>query len=146
MRIHMRKITSSRLVQRTGFGLLEVVVVVGCLLLLLLIFLPWLLTARSSSRENLCLVRAKAVAEGVVLYSESHANDLPHLVDETGWPVALAPYMNLPGTMRDEKLLPQEDLKTLSVPKWVCPDDPRAGTNGSLIVCDERGLWTVSGG
>jgi competence protein ComGC len=144
----MRKITSSRHGQRTGFGLLELVVCVGCLLLLLLIFLPWLLTARSSSREKLCQMRAKAVADGVVLYAESHANDLPYLVDETGWPVVLAPYLNLPGTMRDEKLLPQEDLKTLSVPQLVCPDDPRAREQTgvlSFVMNGGYGLFPVDG-
>jgi hypothetical protein len=126
-RIHMRKVTLPGRSERTGFGLLEVVVVVGCLLLLLLIFLPWLLSSRSSSRERLCVLRMKAVADGAVLYSENRAHALPHLVDDAGWPVALAPYMKLPQAMRDEKLLPEEELKTLSVPELVCPEDPRAG-------------------
>lgn len=148
----MKKRTLKRNPTRNGFGLVEVLVVVGCLLLLLLLLLPWLLTARSSSREKLCVARAREVAQGVVLYSESNANALPYLVDEAGWPVQIAPYMKLPQAMRDKEILPQEDLKTLSVPVFICPDDPRGreqtgalsyvmnGGYGRFPVDEETGL------
>lgn len=142
----MRKITPPRCSQRKGIGLLEVIVCVGCLLLLALIFLPWLLSSRDKSRENLCQVRMRAVADGVALYSENHADDLPHLVEETSWTVAIAPYMKLPQTMREERLLPQDELKAVSVPEFLCPDDPRAGKDTgalSFVMNGGYGLFPV---
>lgn len=126
-RIDMQKLTSSRNEKRNAFGLLEVIVVVGCLLLLLLLFLPWLLSSRNSSRERLCQIRARALADGMTLYAESNAHFLPYLVEESGWPVEIAPYMELPQAIEDKRIRPKQEMETLSVPGFVCPDDPRAG-------------------
>jgi hypothetical protein len=94
----------------------------------------------------MCLVRIKAVADGTMLYAESHANELPHLVDERGWPVEIVPYIKLPQAMRDNEVLPKEELETLSVPDFVCPDDPRAGeVTGALsyVMNGGYGLFPV---
>jgi hypothetical protein len=71
-------------------------------------------------------MRSEAVTKAVILYAENNANVLPHLVEEAGWPVAVSPYLDLPGALRDQKLVPEEELKTLRVPKWVCPEDARS--------------------
>ena len=112
---------------RLGLSLLEVIICVGCLLLILVIAIPWLLSVRGTSRDSLCLARSKKMTEAVIAYADDRKGNLPYLVDEHGWPVALAPYLDLPGAVRGKKLVSEEKLKTLPVPQFVCPDDPRAG-------------------
>jgi len=121
----MRKLSNARISSRGGLSLLEVLICIGCLVLLLVIALPWLLTARGESRETLCLRRAKELTDAAIAYAENHADQMPYLVEETGWPVALTPYMNLPGAAQEGKVLPNEELENLAVPQFVCPDDPR---------------------
>lgn len=132
---------------RRGVGLVEVLVCVGCLLLLLAIALPWLLSARDTQRKVTCEARAKAIAEAIITYSDDHADQLPYLVqEETGWPVAISPFLDLPGAVRDGNVIPKDELKTLNVPQFVCPDDPRAadGTGSlSYVVNGGYGLFPV---
>jgi prepilin-type processing-associated H-X9-DG protein len=129
-----------RIPPRRGLSLTEVVICVGCLVLLVVIALPWLLTARSKSRDQTCLVRSKSAAMAIVTYAESHGDHLPYLVDQAGWPVELLPFLDVPEAIRDGKPAPEADLKTLAVPKYVCPDDPRAQ--------EEKGIlsYVVNGG
>ncbi len=112
---------------RRGLSALEVTISVGCLLLLLLIAIPWLLSVRGVSRDTLCVARSRKLAETVILYADDRKGNLPYLVDEHGWPVELAPYLDIPGAVEGKGLVPEEKLKTLAVPQFVCPDDPRAG-------------------
>ena len=86
--------------QRRGLSLLEVMIAIGCLVLLFVIALPWLLTARGTSREKICLARSKAVADAIILYSEANGDQLPYLADQTSWPVAILPFMDLPDGIR----------------------------------------------
>jgi prepilin-type processing-associated H-X9-DG protein len=94
----------------------------------------------------MCLVRMRAVANGVVLYTESNADFLPYLVEDAGWPVAVSPFLELPGTMRDQQLVPKAELQTLQVPQFVCPDDPRAREHAgalSFVMNGGYGLFPV---
>lgn len=142
-----RSQTSQKSQIRTGVGLVEVLVCVGCLLLILAIAIPWLLSARDTQRKVACVARAKKMAEAIITYSDQHAEQLPYLVrEDTGWPVAISPFLDLPGAVRDGNVIPEEQLKTLNVPQFVCPDDPRAAkVTGALsyVVNGGYGLFPV---
>ncbi|MCA9068940.1 MAG: DUF1559 domain-containing protein, partial [Planctomycetaceae bacterium] len=138
-----RRIPSSR----NGLGMVEVVVCVGCLLLILAIAIPWMLSARDVQRKVTCEARAKAIAEAIITYSDDRGEKLPYLVEgEAGWPVGISPFLDLPGAVRDGAVIPKEELEALSVPQFVCPDDPRsANATGllSYIVNGGYGLFPV---
>lgn len=110
---------------RAGLGLVEVLICVVCLVLLLAIALPWLLTARDTSREKLCLTRSKTIVDGMIAYTDINSEQLPYLADELSWPAQISPFLDLPGAVRDGTLLSEEELKDLNVPQFVCPADPR---------------------
>src|SRR5690606_37248660 len=80
-----------------------------------------------------CLMRAKAIATANTAYAENNAGDLPYLVAEAGWPVALLPFLDVPEALQDGKVAGEEHLKTLTVPKFICPDDPRVGEQEGLL-------------
>ncbi len=113
-------------VMRAGSSLPEVLVVVGCLAVLALLFLPWLLTSRESSRGHVCLTRIQALGEAVILSSENHANFVPYFVQDQGWPVEVSEYLKDKPGWNEGRRISEEELKSLSVPMYVCPDDPRA--------------------
>ena len=136
----MMKASSPRVSRRSGLSLFEVIICVGCLVLLVVIALPWLLTARSSSRDQTCLVRSKTLAEAIVAYAENNAQDLPYLVEDTGWTVALLPYLDVPEAIQEGVPADEEHLKTLVMPKFICPDDPRAQSETGIL------SYVVNGG
>ncbi len=117
---------------RPGLSALEVLICVGCLLLILVIAIPWLLSVRGTSRDSLCLARSKKLSDAVIAYADDRNGNLPYLVDKQSWPAALAPYLDLPAAVAGKELVPEEKLKTLEVPQFVCPDDPRSGKTGAL--------------
>lgn len=146
-RTHATNGSQGKTSPRMGVGLVEVLVCVGCLLLILAIAIPWMLSARDTSRKVTCVDRAKKVTEAMIAYSDQHGEKLPYLVEQdTGWPAAVTPFLNLPEAIRDGRLIPEDELKTLIVPQFICPDDPRtAAETGSLsyVVNGGYGLFPV---
>jgi competence protein ComGC len=84
----MMKFTAPRTRRRQGFGLIEVIICVGCLGMILLLVLPCLFTAREASREQICLDRCKKNTQAVTAFADRNNGDLPYLVEEAGWPIA----------------------------------------------------------
>ena len=63
---------------RTGFTLVELLVVIGIIALLIGILLPTLSRARGAAKDLVCLSNMRQQGMGIVMYTEAHKGILPY--------------------------------------------------------------------
>jgi prepilin-type N-terminal cleavage/methylation domain-containing protein/prepilin-type processing-associated H-X9-DG protein len=115
------------MVQRRGFTLIEILVVISIIALLIGIVLPALRRARATAQRIECASNQKQVGLGFHLYAADHQGYIPFAVNridsKTRWSFddAIAEYIgsNLSSTEKDEKNLPANKANEI----LICPSD-----------------------
>jgi prepilin-type processing-associated H-X9-DG protein/prepilin-type N-terminal cleavage/methylation domain-containing protein len=83
--------------KRTGFTLVELLVVIGIIALLISILLPALSKARSSAQTMACLSNLRTMGQAVAMYAGEHKQCLPYPTTTLGegllWFNVLDPYL-----------------------------------------------------
>ncbi|WP_417386322.1 DUF1559 domain-containing protein [Gimesia sp.] len=158
---------------RSGFSLLELVVIIVVVGLLIALTLPAIQSGKHSSGKLSCLNNMRDIGLAVVNYSFTDDSQLPLLVDtdriwstngnahnaNRSWCIALLPYLDQvnfhyrwdtaarlasgPTSVAQadaEKTLDQ--LKTIRIPVFTCPDAQYAAEPGALTFCANAGYVT----
>ena len=81
--------------QRTGFTLVELLVVIGIIALLIGILLPALNKARQAANTVACLANLRTIGQAMVMYTSEQRGYLPGSGNTTGW------FFYAPGTLAD---------------------------------------------
>jgi prepilin-type N-terminal cleavage/methylation domain-containing protein len=121
---------------KPGFTLVELLVVIGIILLLACLMLPFQRTAREASRRNQCLKQLKQIALGALNYNDTH-NTLPpeFSADEAGgplhsWRTLLLPFLE--ESQLDQRIDHQQrwdtavnnKVRKTFLPIYMCPSYP----------------------
>lgn len=92
-------------VQRAGFTLVELLVVISIVSLLVAILLPTLASARESSRAIRCSANLQQIGIAITNYSYDYRDYLPPVrdiaLDDTTWDWALRTYLNIRNASSD---------------------------------------------
>lgn len=135
----MRQASRTR---RRGWTFVEVLVIAACLLLVLALCTPAVVSARGDARREMCRNNLKQFGLALHNYHDVHKTFPPGWVtvkfepntgSRFGWLSSLLPYVEQNPLYRQldfEKPLPAANhvLKT-TVPVYHCPDDPMPATN-----------------
>jgi prepilin-type N-terminal cleavage/methylation domain-containing protein len=108
---------TARQSSRSGFTLVELLVVIGIIALLAAVSIAGITSALKSARRALCLSHMRSIGAAVMTYSSDNNLDFP-VTDNGAWDVALNPYLG-------------ENSTTTANPVLECPEDSRPLTNGS---------------
>lgn len=93
----MKRLMATQRRSRRGFSRVELIVVAACVLVIVLIVVPFLLHRRELQRRIGCQNRLKDVAFGFVEYAHDHDGAYPWLEDGTlPWTVRVLPYFQNP--------------------------------------------------
>jgi prepilin-type N-terminal cleavage/methylation domain-containing protein/prepilin-type processing-associated H-X9-DG protein len=144
-----------RMSKKTGFTLVELLVVIGIIALLISILLPSLNKARETANRVKCAANLKQIANGLILYSNENHGQFPRtLANSTGgldvsttgqasvdpFAGATIPANNIPAAMF--LLIRQEDL-TPAV--FICPSGTAEADNMNNQPATSRGNFTGDG-
>ncbi|MGH7129809.1 MAG: DUF1559 domain-containing protein, partial [Planctomycetaceae bacterium] len=112
---------------RRGVTRIEVVVIIGCVVLLLAILLPWLLQSRSrpgGSRQVQCLDNLRRIGTATEVYARQRDAALPLLEDGPhGWPAALLPSLGHEPVYAELQSDANETAADRRLPVYVCLED-----------------------
>ncbi len=127
-----RHISGRSQARKTGFTLIEVLVVVAIIALLISILLPSLQAAREQARNAVCATNLKTTGHGFAYYSQAHQDFYP---GAGSWPELVGPYIHRErkGNMKnlEEPLSTGEHLARVDT--YMCPNDPEFITSGMVF-------------
>lgn len=111
---------------RRGFTLVELLVVVGIIAVLLSIILPSLIGATRAARTMICMNQLKQIGTATAIYAEANDDYLPFSTHSAlskramPWGYALMPYLGYPETVTSGP-----DWESLFNGLYRCPEDER---------------------
>lgn len=110
---------------RTGFTLIEMLVVIAILALLMGLLVPGLSRARRKASRTACLARLKDLGNAVMIYAADHkGKTLPYYTHNSQWYNTFRLESGGPGLLITEGYLP------FSENAFRCPSDRGAGRGG----------------
>jgi prepilin-type N-terminal cleavage/methylation domain-containing protein/prepilin-type processing-associated H-X9-DG protein len=130
---------------RTGFSLIELVVVLAIVAVLIGLLLPAVQKARDAAVRTQCLNNLKQIGLALHSYHEAHGQLPPGLMSDDGvapqpylsWNARLLPFLEQEPLWREVEAAFEKDRNFLSIPPhthratvvaaFACPADPRAG-------------------
>lgn len=124
---------------RTGFTLVELLVVVAVIGILAGLLLPAVLNARERARQATCMNNQRELALGVLQY-ETAKQRLPGYVNSFAgrpltWPVVLLADIGRSDLWEEARRGNWDALKGVHVPQYVCPSDQKGKFRSYVANC-----------
>lgn len=136
----MRTLPRQRSVAKTGFTLVEILVVIAILGVLAAILFPVLGLIRERGRQTACIGNLQQLYKAFAMYAQSHDGRLPPYSNNinqcVNGPRGDTKTYKLPerGRQLVQALLPYTKSKAI----WFCPSDQLAGTNSQAGYLDRN--------
>lgn len=126
--------------RRRGTSAVEVAVVVFCVVILLVLLVPWIYSTRDEARAVQSIDRLRQLARGVSDFGRVNDGRLPSLVDgdDRSWPVQIVSHIG--GTPQAVREAADRITDRDWLPTFVAPNDPRSNQRGALSYAANGGF------